>query len=267
MTTPTTFLERYGPWALVTGTSSGIGAQFAHQLAERGLNLVIVARRDDLNQALAAELRRRHAVEVEPLAVDLAAEHFMQTLMPVCEAKDIGLLVSNAGFGLKGLHHDLDAEQLSAMLNVNCRAPMLLIHRFAPKLIARGRGGILLTGSIEGNVGFPYSAAYASTKAFVRSFGESVWGELKSAGIDVLVLSPGSTDTEAPIKQGFKREDLFGLMSPQEVAKQGLERLPRGPHFIPGSMNRLMMSFIALMPKRWAVPMLGASLKRFIKKT
>jgi short-subunit dehydrogenase len=156
----------------VTGASSGIGEQFARVLAEAGLDLVLVARRTERIEKLAEELRGSHGVAVEPLTLDLCEPDFLGPLVRACEGKEIGLVVSNAGIGAKGLCHEARREELTEVLHANCRAPLLLAHAFAPALIERGRGGLLLTGSIEGFVGFPYSAAYAATKAFVTSFGE-----------------------------------------------------------------------------------------------
>src|SRR5206468_3378335 len=109
----------FGPWALVTGASSGIGAEFARELAARGLSLIITARRAELLGELARQLRERHRVEVEVLELDLAHADFLAPLARACAGKDIGLLVSNAGFGLKGEHHAQSADQLTAMLHVN----------------------------------------------------------------------------------------------------------------------------------------------------
>src|SRR5262249_49007962 len=118
------FVERFGPWALVTGASSGIGAELARALAARGLHLVMPARRAARLDELAAELRQRHGVTVEVVAVDLARPDFLGPLAAACAERDVGLVVSNAGFGKKGAHHEIAAEELTAMLMVNCHAPM-----------------------------------------------------------------------------------------------------------------------------------------------
>jgi short-subunit dehydrogenase len=244
------FAHRYGPWALVTGASSGIGEAFARLLAARGIHLVVTARRANLLSALASELSRAHGVEVLPIAVDLAQPDFIGPILAACEGKDIGLVVSNAGFGLKGEHHTIEASQLVAMLNVNCNAPMLLAHAFAPRLLSRGRGGLLFTGSIEGFLGFPWSSAYAATKAFVMVLGEGLWGELEARGVDVLVLSPGATDTDAPTLQGIDKRVMPGkIMAPADVAEQALARLGGRPVFVPGWMNRALVRVLTSLPR------------------
>ena len=212
-----TFLKRYGPWAIVTGASSGIGKAFASLLAEKGFNLILIARRTHLIEELASNLRTNSSVEVTSITLDLSGPGFIEPMIQACKGKDIGLIISNAGFGLKGLFHETPIEKMFAMFNVNCAAPVHIAHTFIPMLLKRGRGGILITGSFEGMMGFPWSACYSATKAFVQSLGEGLWGELKDYGIDVLVLAPGSTDTEALPLQGIDKNQLFGLMSPKKV--------------------------------------------------
>src|SRR5439155_1680994 len=188
-------------------------------------------------------------------------------LLRACADKDVGLVISNAGFGLKGEHHALDAARLTAMLNVNSHAPMLLAHAFAPRLIARGRGGLLLTGSIEGFIGFPWSAAYAATKAFVMTLGEALWGELRAHGVDVMVLTPGATDTDAPTLQGIDKHQLAGLMPPSEVVRQALARLGGPPVFVPGWLNRVMVRFLTSVPRRLGVLVAGKGMRDAIRRS
>ncbi len=258
------FRERYGPWALVTGASSGIGEAFAREIASRGVNLVLVARRSDRLVRLARGLQDAHSIEAIAVEADLCARDFLAPIEAACAGKDIGLVVSNAGFGLKGPHAEQDAGRLDAMLAVNARAPMHLARAFAPGLAKRGRGGLLFTGSMEGFFGFPWSAAYSATKAFVLSLGESLWVELRTQGVDVLVLAPGATDTEALTSQGFRAEDLPGLMQPGEVARLALDRIRRGPTYVSGAMNRWSTRFLRLLPRSLAVRLVGATMRRAI---
>jgi short-subunit dehydrogenase len=256
------FRRRFGPWALVTGASSGIGAAFAHELAARGLHLVITARRLSLLESLAQELQQRYGVSVQAIGLDLANPEFIRPLLEACAGKELGLVVSNAGFGLKGEHHRQPRERLSAMLAVNCHAPLLIAHALSPQLIARGRGGLIFTGSIEGFLGFPYSSAYAATKAFVTVLGEGLWGELRGHGVDVMVLSPGAVDTEAPTLQGIDKGKIPGhVMAPATVARQALMRLGREQVFIPGFTNRVMMRIMRLLPRRISVRLAGKGIR------
>lgn len=174
--------------------------------------------------------------------------------------------MSNAGFGLKGLHHLQDPAQLDSMLSVNARAPTLIAQAFAPRLIARGRGGLLITGSVEGFLSFPWSAAYAASKAYVRSLGEALWAELQPHGVDVLVLAPSATDTEAVSLQGFDPAQMRHLMAPRKVVELALARLGKGPVFVPGAMNRAMVRFLSLLPRRWAIIAAGKGTKAAMDK-
>ena len=242
-------LEKYGPWALVTGASSGIGEQFARRLARAGFNLVLIARRAQRLSLLEAELRARHRIDIEVLAEDLADRGGIDRVICAALGRDLGLVASNAGFGLKGPFERSPRASLEAMLDTNVRAPLLLLHALMPRLLQRGRGGIILTGSIEGEAPFPWSSAYAASKAFIHSLGLGLSGELSGTGIDLLVLEPGPTDTEALTLQGFSKATMRGLMSPAEVAKQALAQIGRAPLHIPGKENRKFVTAMRRMPK------------------
>lgn len=255
-------LEKYKPVALVTGASSGIGEQFAVQLAAAGFDLVLVARREDRLAALAARLEEAHGVSSTVIVADLADPADTQRVITATADLDVGLLVSNAGFGLKGPHHENDPGRMSDMLMVNCHAPMLFTHAFIPRFRARGAGGIVLTSSVEALLGFPNSASYAASKAFVNSLAEGLWGELSPAGIDVVAVCPGSTDTEAHDLQGVDRSRLEGVMSPAAVVQATLDRLGDGPTFIAGEHNEAMFTAMAAMPRRDALLMLGEAIRQ-----
>ena len=168
------FKAEYGPVALVTGASSGIGVSFATLLASMGFDLVLTARRVERLEALSARLESEHGITAKVLPVDLADPTAAQQILDATASLDVGLVISNAGYGFKGDHAATDPKGMSAMLMVNCNAPMLLAHGFIPRLRARGKGGLILTSSVEGLIGCPYSAAYSSSKAMVKSLGEAL---------------------------------------------------------------------------------------------
>jgi short-subunit dehydrogenase len=255
------FVRRYGPAAVITGASSGIGRSFATQLAARGLDLVLVARRLDRLRELAAELRATHGVEVTVHPADLADPAEPGRIVDAVSALDIGLLVSNAGFGAKGPFEAGDAETLSSMLMVNCHAPTQLAHGLIPQLKKRGRGGIVFTSSVEGLMGCPYSAGYSATKGYVNALGEALWGELTPAGVDVLTLCPGATDTEAPRLLGIDPATLHDLMSPDDVARLTLENLHRGPIYIPSEHYRTQFETLLSMPRGDALTAMARSMQ------
>lgn len=247
------FKDKYGPAALVTGASSGIGECFAEALAARGLDLVLVARRIDRLKTLAARLEQQHHVSVTVCQVDLASVAAAAEILEATEARDIGLVVSNAGFALKGEHGGHAPADMTEMLMVNCHTPMQLTQGFIPRLKRRGKGGILLTSSIEAMLGVPYSAAYSASKGFVLRLGEALWGELTPEGIDVLTLCPGATATEALTRAGMDASKMPNVQSPAEVARLALENLAEGPSFIPSAHYRGMFEQLAAMPRRDAL--------------
>ncbi len=258
------FSNNYGPTALVTGASSGIGAAFAELLAQSGLNLIVTARREQRLIELASRLASNYGVTVKTEVCDLTDAAAAEKLAQACKATDIGLVISNAGFGLKGAHQDQDAEESLDMLMVNCHAPMQLAQLFTPRLIERGRGGFLFTSSVEAFFGFPYSAAYSATKGFVNNFGEALWGELTPLGIDVLTLCPSSTDTEALDKQGVDKSKL-DLMTALEVARIGLDNLKNGPTIIAGEQNQAMIDGTMAMLRRDALNMMAQAMQASFK--
>ncbi len=255
------FLERYGPAALVTGASSGIGQGFAQVLAARGFDLVITARRTDRLERLADRLRDAHRVGVTVIAADLTQAAAPQALLDAAASHKIGLVISNAGFGLKGEHAANDPAAMSDMLMVNCHAAMQLAHGFIPRLRARGGGGIVFTSSIEGLMGCPYSTAYSATKALVIALGEGLWGELAGQGIDVLTLCPGATESEAAGKQGIDIATLAHVMPADEVAQLTLDNLGNGPTYFSSEYYKGNFDRLLAMPRRDALRAMAEGMK------
>jgi len=255
-------LDRYGPFVLVTGSSSGIGKSFAELLAARGFNLVLVARRIERLEALILQLTKQYGVKVIACQLDLAEPTAAQKILEMTSSLDVGLVISNAGFGLKGSFASGDPKIMSDMLMVNCQANMLLARGFVPRLLDRGKGGIILTSSIEGMMGCPFSTVYAASKSFVKSLGEGLWGELKPEGIDVLTLCPGATDTEAPRQQGIDPATLNNLMSPEDVARLTLENIQNGPLYIPSEHYKTSYKQLLSMPRGDALLTMARHMKR-----
>lgn len=255
------FKRHYGPAALVTGASSGIGEAFAEALAARGLDVVMVARRLDRLEALAERLAKTHGVQARALQVDLVQAGAAQQMLDATRDLDVGLVVSNAGFGLKGEHAANDPQAMAEMLMVNCNVPMQLAHGFIPRLRARGRGGIILTSSVEGLIGCPYSTAYSATKALVVALGEGLWAELQPEGIDVLTLCPGATESEAAAKQGIDIAKLQNVMPAADVAELTLDNIQNGPTLISSPHYRASFEALLSMPRRDALKAMAAGMK------
>jgi short-subunit dehydrogenase len=259
------FLARYGTVALVTGASSGIGRSFAELLAARGFELVLIARRKPRLEELSARLAHQHGTKCTLLPLDLSAADAPARILAATEKVAVGILISNAGFGMKGELAANDARAMADMLMVNCHVPMQLARGFVPRLRARGRGAIVLTSSVEGLIGCPYSTAYSATKALVKSLGEGLWAELQPEGIDVLTLCPGATDTEAPVLQGIDPATLRNVMSPDEVAALTLDNLKNGPTYIPSAHYRALFEQLVAMPRREALLAMAGNMQKSSK--
>lgn len=246
---PTDYARRYGPWAVVTGASEGIGRALATELARRGLHLVLVARREPLLQALAADLRRDHGIECRVVAADMADADTLRQLADSTHALDIGLLVAAAGFGTSGALADAELDNELNMVDVNCRAVLGLSWHFARRFKARGRGGLVLLSSLVAFQGVPRAANYAATKAYIQTLAEGLRMELQAHGVDVLASAPG------PIASGFaQRADMrmSASLQPEVVARASLGALGRSTTVRPGWLSKALGWSLALLP-RWAM--------------
>lgn len=259
------FAAKYGPVALVTGASSGIGLAFAELLAGKGLDLFLVARRADRLTELEDRLGEQYGVNVQSVIADLADADAARQILEATASLDVGLVVSNAGFSMKGDHADNDATLMTEMLMVNCQAPLQLTRGIIPHLRARGRGGILLVSSVEGLIGCPYSAAYSATKALVKAFGEGLWAELQPDGIEVLTLCPGATESEAAARSGIDLSKLQNVMKAKEVAALALDNLKHGPTFISSEHYRRQFDALLSMPRREALMAMADGLRQSLK--
>ncbi len=233
------FRQKYGPWALITGASSGIGAEFSRQLAEQRLNLILVARRKERLEGMANDLKIKHGVQVKIVPLDLTRPDFMTSLRPVTDSLEIGLLIGNAGVSVEGefLKNNLDDEL--NMLDINCRAPLILAHELGQKMIARKRGGIIFLSSMVAYQGTPFRITYAGTKAFNLLLAEGLGYELKNNGVDVLALSPGFTNTEMLEGVDFYHTSIKP-MHVKPVVASALRALGHTSSVIPGGMNRFL---------------------------
>jgi short-subunit dehydrogenase len=239
--------------ALVTGASSGIGEQFALQLAARGMNLVLAARSEDRMQALAGRLRSQHpGIAVDVIATDLAVPDGAAGLADRLTAGGIGVdvLINNAGFGSHNLFVEEDPDNLAREIQLNCSSLVSLTSRLLPAMLQRGRGGVLNVASTAGFQPIPTMAVYAATKAFVLSFTEALWAETRKTGVRVVALCPGPTETAFFDVTG-KDFMTSGRQTAEEVAATGVKAFfeGRGPSVIPGTLNRLMAAGTGLAPR------------------
>ncbi len=244
----TDFRQKYGPWALVTGASAGLGESFARQLAARGLNLVLVARRVDRLEALGRELAEAHGVDFRAVGADLDSEDFLPALVAATQDLEVGLLVNNAGFTNSGEFLDNELAAEARLVNVNCRAATLLAHHFGQGMRERRRGGIIFSASIAGFSAIPFWATYAASKSYDLLLSEALSAELKKYNIDVLALCPGTTRTEFADYQGIMANLL--VMESGPVVRGALDRLGRRRVYIAGWHNWFTTMLSRLFPRR-----------------
>ena len=255
------FRGRYGPWALVAGGSDGLGAAFAEELAARGLNLLLVARRRVPLEQAAARLRDRHGVEVRPIALDLSDPDFLAALQRRTRGMDIGLLVCNAAAAHTAPFLDAGPRDYLPILDTNCRAHLLLVRWLGGQMAARGRGGIVVMTSMSGFQGSPYVTVYAATKAFLLNLAEGVGSELAPYGVDVLACAAGPIRTPNYLSSKEAGKGPKALeMEPGEVARQALDGLGRRTLVVPGALNRLALFFMGrVLPRATAVRLIARS--------
>lgn len=247
-------IEAYADrWALITGASSGIGAEFARLLAARGMHLVLVARRLDLMQALAADLHTRHGTRCELLAVDLLEDGAASRVISDVAARGITieLLVNNAGFGFVGDVESTDPELIQRLLKLNIAALTDLTYRVLPGMLERGHGAIINVSSVAGFQPVAYMGAYSASKAYVLHFSEALWAEVRDRGVTVMALCPGTTQTDffqvAGVPNWLKKHRSQTVDQVVRTALKALEK--RRQYVIPGWLNYLLAAAVRIAPR------------------
>ena len=231
--------------AVVTGASSGIGTEIARELAKRGQNLTLVARREDRLKSLAEELGREHRVRAEIVAADIASDDGREALFAEIDerGRDVEVLVNNAGFGSAGRFQSLEGDKEAMMVRTNCEAVVALCGRYIPQMIDRGRGAVLNLGSIAAYQPLPYQATYSASKAFVLTFTQALSADLHGTGVTATALCPGPVPTEfeqnAGIDSGWEGIPDFVLTTPEQNAEAGVEAMDKGRRVVvPGVLNQ-----------------------------
>jgi short-subunit dehydrogenase len=256
--TVASFAERYGPVALVTGAGVGIGAEFARQLAARGLDLVLVARRAEKLEQVASELRAAYGISAQVAPMDLTAPDLPTRLEAALDGRDVGLVVSNAG--RYGFGRFLDASLAHELegVDVNVRAPLVLAHVFARRLCARGRGGMIFLSSTGAFQGTPFAAGYGAAKAHTLTLAEALAWELAPFGVDVLAVCPGPVATEGTAEMDTSSFPI-GPMQAEPVVRTALEALGRRSAVVPGLSNALVATLGKhLLPRSANTKLMGA---------
>ncbi len=246
-----------GRTALVTGASSGLGVDFARQLAARGSNLILVARREDLLRTAQAELVARYGIDVEIIPLDLVGAEAPQRLYDQIKqaGKTVDILVNNAGYGLYGAFTEIEWEREKNMLELDIITLMHLTKLFVNDMVARNFGYILMLASIGAYQPSPLYASYSAAKSFVLNFGEALSYELRKTNVRCTVLSPGVTATEF-LKVSGQQASLYQrltMMQSPAVARIGIDSMLKGkPSVVSGRLNALTAWSNRLMPRRWS---------------
>jgi short-subunit dehydrogenase len=251
----TAWRHRYGPWALVTGASDGIGRAVALEAAARGLHVALVARRQAALDAVADDIARAgHGRAARVVVADLATADGQADVVDAVADLDLGLIACCAGFGTSGPFVGTALARELEMLAVNCGAVLHLTHALAPRLVARGRGGVVLMSSLVGFQGVPRAAHYAATKAYVQSLAEGLRHELRPSGVDVVASAPG------PVVSGFGAAADMRITSgvlPRTVAVQTLDALGRRATVRPGALSKALEGSLAPLPRAMRVRILA----------
>lgn len=254
-----------GSTVLVTGASSGLGTEFARRFAERGADLVLVARREDRLNELADELRSAHGISAQVIAADLSEPGAADRLVETLDGRGIRVdsLINNAGFGLADPLVDTEPDTLIDMVMINVVALTGLTRLLLPRLIAGGRGVLINIASTAAYQPTPGAAGYGATKAYVLSFTEAVAQETRGSGLRVLALSPGPTRTE--FFEKFGEDSAVGrFQTPEQVIGAALAELDRAnprPSLVSGRLNQLTATVVRLLPRRVALAASARAMK------
>lgn len=251
------FRQQYGEWAVITGAAQGIGLAFAHQCAALGLNLVMVDFAAPLLQEQANTIAGKYPVDVKPLALDLRDDDFLDAIAQITDSLEVGLLVNNAGVSSVTPFLQTDRTVLLDQIKTNVRAPLILTHHLGQGMIARGRGGIIMLSSASAIMGTAYVANYAATKAYNHILGESLWYEMRQAGVAVLSLQVGATRTPGWEQSNAKANPPGKIAASDDVVWEALHALGHTPSRITGWQNRLNFFMIRLLPRSMAIRLIS----------
>lgn len=258
------FSTAYGPWAVIAGASEGLGSEFATEVARRGISVVLLSRRQSVLDELAASITSETGVDARTLAVDLSIAGASTTVIEATADLEVGLLMYNAGANIEHVHFlDASLEVAIAMVQRNCVVPTELCHHYAPGMVDRGRGGIILVTSGAALAGAPNMVTYGASKAYDVVFAEALWAEIHDTGVDVLSLWLGETDTPAlrrlRAERGFVDDPdapLPGANTVEQVVAEAIEHLPNGPSWMADEMLQSATPMLAGMGRAELVNMM-----------
>ena len=253
--------RRYGEWALVTGASSGLGADFVRQLAKKKMNIILVARRVDKMNAVAEEVENECSVKTQVIGQDLIKSDAVDNIKNKVGDKEIGVLINNAGYGMLGKFHENDYDYQIEMVKLNCVVPVALSHAFIDQMVKRGKGAVIFLASTAAYQGVPLFSVYAATKVFNLFLAEGLWGEYRKQGIDIMGLSPGYTTTEFQSHAHITHAKGPTPAKSENVVELAIRKLGKRPSIVHGALNYIGAFSSRLMPRGTSVKLSGAIMK------
>lgn len=257
-------MTKQGKWALITGASSGIGEQFARQLAKQGSHVVLAARSKSKLESLASELQKAYGIKAEVIVADLAKEGAPSELYQQCQRLnvEIELLINNAGFATHGLFEQVSGERQHEEVMLNVAAVVDMTHLFLPNMLLKGSGSVINVASTAGFQPLPYMAVYGATKAFVLSFTQALWWENRDRGIKFFALCPGSTDTDFFNVVGTEEASVGKKDTPEKVVEVALRALEEGKLFVvPGMQNYVGAQLSRFITRKQGLRLVGSMLR------
>lgn len=271
MNTEQSFQKQYGTWAIICGASDGVGERFALELAKRGLNLILVSRRQQVLEAIANRIKEETGVKTKALGLDLSHPDAVSTIISAAEGLEVGMLVYCAGADPHiGAFRDRSLKSMTDLVQRNCLVSLSLCHHFAPLMQDRGQGGIILLSSGAGFQGIANLVAYCASKAFDMVMGEALWAELRDSGVDVLSLVLTTTDTPAfrrtLVEQGVISDvseipPIATLVSPEQVVEEALDNLQNGPTWFVSEAFRAQEKQLRALSRNDAVKAIAGQAK------
>lgn len=259
------FTERYGSLALVAGASEGLGAAWAHALAARGMDLVLIARRKPLLEKIAGELEDRYLIKTQIICSDLGSANSVSFIRDSIADKKISFIVYNAASSYIGPFIDTPLAKHIEVESVNISTPLKLIHSLSGSMLQQRRGGIVLMSSLAGFQGSGFLATYAASKAFARILAESLWYEWRDKGVDVIACCAGATSTPNYIESLPKKISFLAPkpQSPEIVVEECLRKIGKTASFVCGGSNKLATFFMQrIFPRRVAILVMGDTARK-----
>jgi len=258
--------KRYGSWALVTGSTSGIGYAFSQQLAKQGFNLVLISRDQNKLDKTKVNINEQYGVQIRTVTIDLFQFDAIDRIIQQTSDLEIGLVIPNAGTENTGELVDNDLLAETRLIHLNMTLPMQMSHHFGQKMKLRQQGGILFVSSLFGYQPVPFVANYSASKAYILSLGQALHVEMKKYGVDVAVLSPGLTKTtmSAGMPVDFNKLPLFS-QHPQQVARLGLSILSSKASVVSGMFNKILAWENRFMPSLFSAKLMGFLISRGMK--